>query len=138
SKYINRQAGLIYHHSIGSELTDYAIAHPGVKCLIYHNITPAEFFLPYRPEFAKILEKGRNELKQLAQYFPISVGDSAYNAAELAESGFSEPGVLPIATNPSKWDIPADAELMQQLQDGKANLLFVGRLAPNKRQDQLI
>ncbi|MHC5722307.1 MAG: glycosyltransferase, partial [Nostoc sp.] len=39
---------------------------------------------------------------------------------------------------PSKWDIPADAELMQQLQDGKANLLFVGRLAPNKRQDQLI
>lgn len=137
-KYINRQAGLIYHHSIGSELTDYAIAHPGAKCLIYHNITPAEFFLPYRPEFAKILEKGRTELKQLAQYFPISVGDSAYNAAELAESGFHEPGVLPIATNPSKWDIPADAELMQQLQDGKANLLFVGRLAPNKRQDQLI
>lgn len=138
SKYINRQAGLIYHHSIGSEVTDYASAHPGVKCLIYHNITPAEFFLPYRPEFANILEKGRNELKQLAQYFPISVGVSAYNAAELAESGFHEPGVLPIAINPSKWDIFADAQLMQQLQDGKANLLFVGRLAPNKRQDQLI
>ena len=137
-KRINPQSGLIYHHSIGSELTDYAIAHPGAKCLIYHNITPAEFFLPYRPEFAKLLEKGRAELKQLAQYFPLSVGASAYNAAELAASGFHQPGVLPIAVDPQKWDMRADAALMQKLQDGKANLLFVGRLAPNKRQEHLL
>lgn len=137
-KRINPRAGLIYHHSIGSELTEYAIAHPSAKCLIYHNITPAEFFLPYRPEFAKLLEKGRAELKQLAQYFPLSVGDSAYNAAELAASDFSEPGVLPIAINPKKWDMPADETLMKKLQDGKANLLFVGRLAPNKRQEHLL
>ena len=137
-KRINPQAGLIYHHSIGSELTDYAIAHPSAKCLIYHNITPAEFFLPYRPEFAKLLEKGRSELRQLAQYFPVSAGVSTYNAAELVASGFNEPGVLPIAVNPKKWDMPADTALMQYLQDGKTNILFVGRLAPNKRQDQLI
>lgn len=137
-KRINPQSGLIYHHSIGSELTEYAIAHPSAKCLIYHNITPAEFFLPYRPEFAKLLEKGRSELKQLAQQFPLSVGDSAYNAAELAASGFHQPGVLPIAVDPKKWDIPADETLMQKLQDGKTNLLFVGRLAPNKRQEHLL
>jgi glycosyltransferase involved in cell wall biosynthesis len=137
-KRINPQAGLIYHHSIGSELTEYAIAHPSAKCLIYHNITPAEFFLPYRPEFAKLLEKGRSELKQLAQHFPLSVGDSAYNAAELAASGFHQPGVLPIAVDPKKWDMPADETLMQKLQDGKTNLLFVGRLAPNKRQEHLL
>jgi glycosyltransferase involved in cell wall biosynthesis len=137
-KAISHKAGLIYHHSIGTELTDYAIAHPNTKCLIYHNITPSEFFLPYRPEFAKILEKGRAELSKLAQYFPISVGVSAYNASELVASGFSNPGVLPIAVDPSKWDMPADAELMRQLQDGKTNLLFVGRLAPNKCQDDLL
>lgn len=135
---INEQSGLIYHHSIGTEITEYAIAHPGSKCLIYHNITPAEFFLPYRPEFAKLLENGRIELKQLAQHFPISVGDSAYNAAELLESGFQESGVLPIAVDPQKWDMIADDSLMQQLQDGKTNLLFVGRIAPNKRQEHLI
>lgn len=135
---INAHAGLIYHHSIGSEITEYAIAHPGAKCLIYHNITPAEFFLPYRPEFAKLLEIGRIELKQLAQHFPISVGDSAYNGAELLESGFPKPGVLPIIVDPHKWDILPDTSLMQQLQDGKTNLLFVGRIAPNKRQEHLI
>jgi glycosyltransferase involved in cell wall biosynthesis len=137
-KSISHQAGLIYHHSIGCEVTDYAIAHSGPKCLVYHNITPAKFFLPYRPEVAQLLEKGRAELTQLAQHFPLSVGASAYNAAELVASGFPEPRVLPIAVDPTSWDLPADAELMRQLQDGKSNLLFVGRISPNKRQDHLL
>jgi glycosyltransferase involved in cell wall biosynthesis len=135
---MSREAGLIYHHSIGSEITEYAIAHPGSKCLIYHNITPAEFFQDYRPEFAKILERGRTELNQLAKHFSISVGVSAYNAAELSASGFQEPGVLPLAVDPQKWDIPVDSSLMQQLQDGKSNLLFVGRIAPNKCHHHLL
>ena len=135
---ISPQAGLIYHHSIGSELTDYATSHPGAKCLIYHNITPAEFFRPYRPDFAAILDKGRIELHGLAPYFKVSVGASAYNAAELASAGFEQPGVLPIIVDPSQWNRFADAELMEQLQDGKSNLLFVGRIAPNKCQVQLV
>jgi glycosyltransferase involved in cell wall biosynthesis len=63
---------------------------------------------------------------------------SAYNAAELAALGFARPGVLPLVIAPEKWDFPADPQLMKQLQDGKANVLFVGRLAPNKRQEHLI
>ncbi|MBD2068584.1 glycosyltransferase family 4 protein [Leptolyngbya sp. FACHB-671] len=137
-RYLDNQAGLIYHHSIGSELTEYAIAHSGPKCLVYHNITPAEFFLPYRPDVAKLLEDGRTELRQLAQHFPVSVGDSTFNVEELLEVGFAESEVLPIIVNPKKWDTPPDAALMRQLQDGKTNLLFVGRIAPNKRQNDLI
>lgn len=135
---LSAAAGVIYHHSIGSELTAPVIAHTGPKCLIYHNITPAEFLQPFRPEVAKLLEDGRTELKQLAPHFYCSVGDSAYNAEELAEVGFAQPGVLPISVEPGKWDHSADLTLMEQLQDRKANLLFVGRLAPNKCQDHLI
>ena len=94
--------------------------------------------MPYRPEFAQILEKGRAELKRLAQHFPVSVGASSFNAAELAASGFAQPGVLPIVVDPKKWDKPADDTLMRQLQDGKTNLLYVGRLTPNKCQDDLL
>ena len=137
-KVINKKAGLLYHHSIGSELTPYAIKHPGPKCLIYHNITPAEFFEPYRPDFAKILEKGRFDLRELSRYFPLSVGDSAYNACELRAHGFNMPGTLPIVVSPDKWNSSPDSELMANLQDGKANLLFVGRIVPNKRQDHLV
>ena len=130
--------GLLYHHSIGSELTAFAIAHEGPKCLVYHNITPAEFFAPYRPGFAWMLETGRVNLKRLARQFPFSVGDSAYNAGELAACGFHAPGVLPIIVDPNKWNIAPDDELMAHLQDGITNLLFVGRVAPNKKQDRLV
>jgi glycosyltransferase involved in cell wall biosynthesis len=130
--------GLIYHHSIGSELTAFAVAHAGPKCLVYHNITPAEFFTPYRPAFAWMLEIGRARLPRLAPHFPVSVGDSAFNAAELTGCGFRAPGVLPIIVDSDKWDIAPDEKLMASLQDGRTNLLFVGRIAPNKQQERLI
>lgn len=135
---INKKAGLLYHHSIGSELTSYAVEHPGPKCLIYHNITPSKYFEPYKPDFAKILEHGRSDLKRLSSSFSLSVGVSAYNASELKAHGFENPTVLPIAVSPCKWNHSPDSELMVKLQDGKANLLFVGRIAPNKCQDHLV
>ena len=129
---------LLYHHSIGSELTSFALNHAGPKCLIYHNITPASYFTSYRPGFAWMLEAGRAHLPRLARFFPISVGDSAYNAAELSAFGFPRPGVLPIIVDPDRWNIAPDAALLDRLQDGKTNLLYVGRLAPNKQQDRLV
>ncbi len=129
---------LIYHHSIGSELTAFAVAHAGPKCLVYHNVTPAAYFAPYRPGFAWMLETGRAHLGRLAPHFPIAVGDSAYNAAELAARGFHGPGVLPIIVDPDKWNIAPDAALMARMQDGRTNVLFVGRVAPNKRQERLV
>jgi glycosyltransferase involved in cell wall biosynthesis len=135
---IPAHAALLYHHSIGSELTAFAAAHAGAKCLIYHNITPAEYFASSRPGFAWMLETGREHLGRLARRFPCSVGDSAFNAAELAACGFKSPGVLPIICDPMKWNLRPDAGLMDRLQDGKVNLLFVGRIAPNKKQDELV
>jgi glycosyltransferase involved in cell wall biosynthesis len=129
---------LLYHHSIGSELTAFAVEHAGAKCLVYHNITPAEYYAPYRPGFAWMLSVGRAHLPRLAPHFPVSVGDSAFNAAELAACGFERPGVLPIICDPAKWSLRADDALMDRLQDGRTNLLFVGRVAPNKKQDELV
>jgi len=128
----------IYHHSIGTEITPHLLEFRGPKCLIYHNITPAEFFLPYRPEFAKILAQGREDLRLLAGQFPLSCGDSAFNASELAKAGFRQPGILPLAIDPAKWAAPPDPQLMETLQDGRTNVLFVGRFAPNKKQDDLV
>lgn len=131
-------AAIIYHHSIGSEITPWVCGHAGPKALIYHNITPARFFEAYRPEFAEILRKGREELPQLARHFPISVGVSRFNATELAEAGFVQPGVLPLCIDPAHWAFPPDEQLMASLQDGRTNVLFVGRVVPNKRFEDLI
>jgi glycosyltransferase involved in cell wall biosynthesis len=130
--------GLVYHHSIGNEITPVAVAHPGPKCLIYHNITPAVYYQSYRPEFACLLRHGREELWTLAHSFHVSVGVSLYNAEELALHGFTAPSVLPLAIDPIQWNMPPDEDLMRQMQDGKRNLLFVGRYAPNKCQHHLV
>jgi glycosyltransferase involved in cell wall biosynthesis len=129
---------LFYHHSIGSELTAFAVAHAGPKCLVYHNITPADFYAPYRPGFAWLLETGRANLARLARHFPTSAGVSAFNAAELRACGFQAPGVLPLIIDPAAWNIAPVDDLMARLQDGRTNILFVGRVAPNKRLERLV
>ncbi len=135
---VTASTALIYHHSIGTEITPHILRFNGPKCLIYHNITPAEFFESYRPAFAAILRRGREDLHHLAASFSISFGDSAFNAHELQKCGFNNPGVLPICVDPEKWDVAPDKALMRTLQDGRTNLLFVGRISPNKKQDDLL
>jgi glycosyltransferase involved in cell wall biosynthesis len=135
---MERSEALMYHHSIGSEVTAVAARYDRPKCLIYHNITPPEFVAPYRPDFARLLRNGREEMWSLAPAFPLSVGDSSYNAVELEIYGFRDPGVLPLPVDPATWAQQADPDLMSRLQDGTRNLLFVGRVAPNKRQHELV
>ncbi len=134
---LNASDAILYHHSVGTEITPHVLKYAGPKCLIYHNITPPEFFEPYAPNYADVLRAGREELRSLAPEFPISYGASSFNAHELWDLGFKEPGVLPICVTPAKWEARPDAELMRSLHDGRTNLLFVGRIAPNKRQDDL-
>ena len=135
---ISKHAGVLYHHSIGSELTEFAIDHPGPKCLVYHNITPDRFYVSYRKDFAEILRKGREDLNRLAAYFRLSVGDSSFNTLELQRAGFQQPSVLPIIVSPEKWIHDVNGNLMNNLQDHVTNLLFVGRISPNKCQHDLI
>ena len=137
-EYLDKRTGIIYHHSIGSGVTQYAIQHQGPKSLIYHNVTPAKFFESYRPNFSKLLRKGRADLNLLSQSFSIAAGDSAYNTAELEQAGFHHPQIMPIPIDPGKWNLPPDPHVMNIYQDGRTNLLFVGRVAPNKCQHHLI
>jgi glycosyltransferase involved in cell wall biosynthesis len=135
---IRPRDGLLYHHSIGTELTAFAVRHKGPKALIYHNVTPASFFEPWDPPHARLVAAGRKGLSELAPAFPISAGVSQYNASELRAAGFRDPRVLPIFVEPLRWDQAADPEWMKALQDGRTNLLFVGRVAPNKCQHDLV
>ncbi len=130
--------GLIYHHSIGAGLTDFVIQHAGPKALVYHNVTPPAMVCDNDPALAAILEQGIQDLQVLAPHFTVSVGDSQFNSQDLEDNGFLSPSVLPIVVPPEKWNIPADPFMMDRLQDGKDNILFVGRLIANKCQHDLI
>jgi glycosyltransferase involved in cell wall biosynthesis len=134
---IDPSALLIYHHSIGTDLTNFVLTHPAPKMLVYHNITPYEFYAPYDEKKAGILRRGRAEFSNLTNYFDLAVGDSEYNTAELVKFGFQKTQVMPICVEPSKWNFAPDRNTVLFMQ-GKKNILFVGRLAPNKKQNDLI
>jgi len=129
---------IIYHFSIGSPVTKKFLRAPDKKVIIYHNITPHEFFLDYHRVLAKDCFKGRVELKSLAEKVDLALGDSAYNESELIETGFKKTGVVPLVMNFKKFDQPVVPVLEELFNDGKTNILFVGRIIPNKMVEDVI
>ncbi len=131
---------LIYHYSIYCGNYRYYLESESRKMLIYHNITPPQFYEPFYPEAANLCRMGRELLPRLAPC-DLALGDSDFNRRELVAAGFPEEktGVLPINPPLHRLDgVEEDEELGRSLGDGKTNLLFVGRVVPNKRVEDIL
>jgi glycosyltransferase involved in cell wall biosynthesis len=125
---------LIYHHSIHSEVLSFLLDQNAPKVLIYHNVTPAYFYEPYDLQFSYILKRGREELSEIKDQFVLSFAVSDFNAKELEHLGYQDVKVIPIAYDFESLNIP---HVNRNKYEGK-KILFVGRIAPNKKQDDLI
>jgi glycosyltransferase involved in cell wall biosynthesis len=124
----------IFHFALPSPMTEAFASLVGSKILQYHNITPAAFFAPYDPGLFRLAALGRQELATLAGRVDLALGDSNFNRQELEALGFTRTGVLPIAVNTERiTDAPTRPALERILADGLINILFVGRIVPNKR-----
>jgi glycosyltransferase involved in cell wall biosynthesis len=136
--YSDKDNIIIYHFSIGSPVTRKFLQAPDRKVIIYHNITPHHFFLDYHRVLAKDCFKGRVELRSLAGKVDLGLGDSQYNEQELKDAGFPNTGVLPLVMNFEKFEIPAAPVLKELFDDGKSNIIYVGRIIPNKKVEDVI
>jgi len=124
----------ILHFAIPSPMTAALATLPGTRVLCYHNVTPARFFAPFDAGIARLARDGRRELSSLVGRVDAALGVSEYNRRELESLGFSHTGVLPLLVNTERLtDAPPVPALERVLGDGLVNVLFVGRLAPNKR-----
>lgn len=130
---------LIYHLSTGDDLNEQLMQMPGHKLVIYHNITPPEFFAPYAPVAEALTKKGYEQTRKLASQADYCIADSAYNAAELRRMGYTCPiDVVPILIPFEDYRRTPDPKVCRKYRDGRTNVLFVGRIAPNKRQEDVI
>jgi len=130
---------LFYHFSIaGEDVTEYVKTLPCSKGLVYHNITPPSFFQNYDVNLMELCRKGLAELKTLPPYFFMGIGDSEYNRQMLNDVGFEKTTILPIIVDWSKY--PQNAEKMTPIlnKSKEITILFVGRLSPNKKIEDLI
>jgi glycosyltransferase involved in cell wall biosynthesis len=124
----------IFHFALPSPMTEAFARLRGARVLQYHNITPAAFFAPYDAGLFRLAALGRRELATLAGRVDLALGDSDFNRQELEALGFAPTGVMPIAVNLERLTgAPRRPALDRILGDGLINILFVGRIVPNKR-----
>ncbi len=131
---------LIYHHSIywefGEEILDLC------KCRIifaYHNITPGSFFYGYSKAAQENCEKGREQTRRFVNKYKKAywLADSEYNALDLQGADYC---IRPVFHHADNWvSIEPDGRILEGLVcSGKLDLLFVGRISPNKGIKKLI
>jgi glycosyltransferase involved in cell wall biosynthesis len=128
----------ILHFAIPSPLTDFFLKLKGKKVLIYHNITPSRFFVGYSDSLVRITAAGRQQLKTLKQCFDLSIGDSTYNSEELRELGFSNVRIFPLLVNLEDYNHEHSQAYADLLKNERKNILFAGRVSPNKKIEDLI
>jgi glycosyltransferase involved in cell wall biosynthesis len=129
---------LIHHFSIGSRASRVAYALPDRMALVYHNITPPEYFVGINKELVQLCFRGRRELALYKSRCDLALGDSEYNRQELEAIGFPETGVLPVVPGFDHLSGPADYTHAGAFDDDWVNVLFVGRVIPNKRFEDVI
>lgn len=129
---------VFFHYSIGSEMSAFVRRLRCTVAMIYHNVTPPEYLDNVSRTMAQLVRQGQAELPEFRDVVRLALADSEFNHLDLVAAGYSRTGILPIVLDETRYAVPSNELLEQQYRDGAVNLLFVGRIAPNKRQDDLI
>jgi glycosyltransferase involved in cell wall biosynthesis len=119
---------LLIHYSAYAPKLRGVLELPQRKLLLSHNITPARWFWDHDPQAAVVCALGRKQLPEFAAAADVAAGVSRYNARELGSET-----VIPILFDPNGLGAPAGHD-----PPDPPTILFVGRLAPHKRQDAVI
>jgi glycosyltransferase involved in cell wall biosynthesis len=129
----------LFHFAIGSGAGRLIKDAPDRLVLRYHNITPPEFFAGYLPHLARQCHQGRRELQAFAPRADLALGVSEFNRRELAAAGFRRTAVVPVPLDLDALAAgPVSAAVRALYGDGRTNLLFVGRVIPNKKIEDLL
>ena len=133
---------LVYQYGVGSQLTDFLRSRMNRTVLYYHNVTPPHFYENIDPELAGRLKRGRDDLRRRCGEFKGALTVSEHNRQELLAIGFDDVEVIPILLNlpalTRSAACLAGRRIEKQFDDGYVNILFVGRLSPNKKQEDLL
>lgn len=133
---------LLYHLSTGSPMAAFLAEAGQPLAVYYHNITPAQFFERWEPGATDSARAARSQLRLLAAPSRFAMANSAFSAGELSDQGYANVSVVPVLVDFDEYDIPPDPATGDRLRraaaGGGATWLFVGRLAPNKCQHDVI
>ncbi|NKB24154.1 MAG: glycosyltransferase [Kiritimatiellae bacterium] len=129
---------VLLHLSMGSPVNQIFAELPCKKAILYHNVTPPEFFAGVQEQTAHHLITGREQVKQLSGTADLVMADSAFNTKELNALGYENVHVLPLILDLGKLRVRSHRKTFKQYDDELINILFVGRCVPNKRLEDCL
>ena len=135
---------LLYHHALFWAKGEKLLASMRSPVVVkYHNITPPSFYEEYDKCSFHGTTAGREQTKRLIQedYIVSFMGASEYNCRELHSLGVPRAKLSAVEPYNFLEDFDQGGEnkaLAKSLKATKVNLLFVGRVVPNKGFKHLI
>ena len=130
---------IIYHFSTGSQLNFDIAKYNCRKIMIYHNVTPPQFFEANDQYIRGINQWGLEGAEYLKDKMDYCLADSEFNKQNLIDMGYTCPiDVLPIVIPMKDYMKKPNRAVMREYKDGCTNIMFAGRVAPNKKQENII
>jgi glycosyltransferase involved in cell wall biosynthesis len=113
-----------------------------VKIVKYHNITPPDFFYNFSSDHVANCSGGLKQLEIIANLdLDMYLNDSPFNMKEMISAGADalKCRVVPPFNNIEQIKkLKPDFDVLKKYNDGRINILSVGRIAPNKGFEKLI
>jgi L-malate glycosyltransferase len=137
------RAWILFQLSTGSDMTGYVLDLGLPYAVYFHNITPPEFFERWEPGAAENLRRALNDMRRLAPRARFAMANSEFSRELLDEAGYSPTSAVPVLVDWSEYDAPGNARVLARVRreneaSGGARWIFVGRVAPNKCQHDVI
>ncbi|HAF11001.1 MAG TPA: hypothetical protein DCK98_13105 [Chloroflexi bacterium] len=126
------------HISMGNDALWDVAKLPHRKTVIYHNITPAQYFEGLNEHARRYSEIGREQLAEFAKVSELGIADSDYNRKELLRVGFAKTAVVPIIVDWSAFDVEPDPDVLRELSDERTDILAVGQILPQKAVHKVV
>ena len=135
-EYIKSNDLVLIHFSIQQDNFDDILQIFNKKIMIYHNITPAFFFM--HKGYIEYTNGGRRQLKNAREKFLGVIADSPYNAKEVEFYGYKNIVSIPLLVDLNSFKLgKLDNNILNEYKNS-FNIIFVGRIIQNKSQHQLI
>lgn len=137
------RAWIVFHLSTGSDMTGYLLELDLAYGVYFHNVTPPEFFDRWEPGAAENLRRALSDMRRLAPRARFAIANSEYSRRLLEDSGYSPTSAVPVLVDWSEYEAAPNAKVLARVRreneaTGGARWIFVGRVAPNKCQHDVI
>lgn len=131
---------VIYHFASECNISEDLKKFPCKVILRYHNVTPPDFFRGYDGNAERATTNGLEQVRKMRPYIDFCLPVSKFNMEDLRAMGYDCPmEVLPILIRFDDYAQEPDQSVIDKYSaDGRTNVLFVGRMAPNKKVEDVV